>query len=409
MSLINDVLRDLERRGHPDAPRALPHTEPSARPGRRWVWWVLAAVLAGVVLHWSLGGGLSGQPAVEAPVAATEPTETVPGAAPESGDSTGFPPASSVLGVMPRAATAGEPTNAASSDGGAGNPATNSGQPPEAPGSRETVAQATAAEPVKEQSGQEKTPGEGGTARATVDASAPPEPRSSTTAPAEARGAREPEPQTASPGEDDIVIRRSGGATKPDESVDERLATAKRALGRGQRALAVSQLGDLLESAPDNLDARLLLARLYIEDGRPRAAEELLDAGLDRQPDEPGLAFLLGRLLLEQGRLSKAERVLDQHAPPVAVNPDYHLLLALTHRQAGDHDAAIVAYREVTDASPGMGAAWVGLGVSLEATGDSQGARTAYRKAVGGDDRRAAMFARQRLAVMPANPEAEEH
>lgn len=409
MSLINDVLRDLERRGHPDAPRALPHAEPPARPGRRWVWWVLAAVLAGVVLHWSLDGGLSRQPAVESPVAATDPAETDPGVAPVAGESPVDPPAPPVLSVMPRAATAGEPANAAISDGEPGNPGTQSGQPPEAPDNRETVARASTAEPVTEQPGQEKTPAVGGTAGATVDASAPPEPRSGTAAPSPSPGAREPAPQTASAGEDDIVIRRSGGTTEPDESGDGRLAAAKRALGRGQRALAVSQLGDLLESAPGNLDARLLLARLYIEDGRPRVAEELLDAGLHRQPDEPGLAFLLGRLLLEQGRLSEAELVLDEHAPPVAENPDYHLLLALTHRQSGDHDAAIAAYRAVTEASPGMGAAWVGLGVSLEATGDSRDARAAYRKAVGGNDRRAAMFARQRLAVMPPNPEAEEH
>lgn len=409
MSLINDVLRDLERRGHPDAPRALPHAEPPARPGRRWVWWVLAAVLAGVVLHWSLGGGLSQQPALETPVAATDPAESKRGAAPVAGESPVDPPAPSVLSVMPRAATAGEPANAGTSDGGAGNPATASGQPPEAPDNHETLARASATEPVTEQPGQDKTPAEGDPARTTEDDSAPPEPRSDTPVPASSGGAREPAPQTASAGEGEIVIRRSGGANEPDESGDERLAAAKRALGRGQRALAVSQLGDLLESAPDNLDARLLLARLYIEDGRTRAAEVLLDAGLDRQPDEPGLAFLLGRLLLEQGRLSEAGLVLDEHAPPVAENPDYHLLLALTHRQAGDHDAAIAAYRAVTEASPGMGAAWVGLGVSLEATGDSQGARAAYRKAVGGDDRRAAMFARQRLAVMPANPEAEEH
>lgn len=404
MSLINDVLRDLERRGHPDAPRALPHAEPHSRPGRRWVWWLLAAVLAGVVLHWSLDGGLSRQPAVETPVA-----ETGPEAAPVAGESPVDPPAPPVLSVMPRAATAGEPANAASSDGKTGNPGTTSGQPPEAPDNHETLARASAAEPVTEQPGQEETPTEGDKARATGAASGPSEPRPGPSGPAAARGAREPGLQTASADEGDIVIRRSGGATEPDESGDERLAAAKRALGRGQRALAVAQLGDLLESAPDNLDARLLLARLHIEDGRPRAAEELLDAGLDRQPDQQGLAFLLGRLLLEQGRLSEAGRVLDGHAPPVAANPDYHLLLALTHRQAGDHDAAIAAYRAVTEASPGVGAAWVGLGVSLEATGDSQGARTAYRKAVGGDDRRAAMFARQRLAVMPANPEAEEH
>lgn len=403
VSLINDVLRDLERRGHPEAPRALPPAQRPARPTRRWLWWVLAAALAGVLLHWSLGGDPSRPPANEAPLA-----ETGAGTPPPADEAQPGEPASAVLGMLPRSATAGETGEPEAREDEDPRPApVPAPEPePETPAEREPAAEspATAATTARDRGPEPPTTGAEGSGDERAKADRTPDPG----APAAMRRADASQRQTRTDGDGDIVIRRSGD-TGTRETGDDGLAAAKRALGRGQRALAISRLANLLDADPDHLDARLLLARLHIEDGRPRAAGELLDAGLDRQPGDPALAFLLGRLLLEQGRLSEARMVLTEHAPPVGTDPDYHLLLALAHRQAGDHDAAISVYRDVTETSPGVGAAWVGLGVSLEAAGDGPGARAAYRRAVGGDDRRAAMFARQRLSVMPASPEAEEH
>lgn len=397
MSLINDVLRDLERRGETDVPRALPRAE--APRGRRhhWVWWVLAATLAGVLLHWRLGGTPPATPPDSARLAATDTVDRAP--EPAAG------PAPAVLSVMPREAKAAEsatPSAVAREDRPEPPESGPVAQPREEP--EPAVPEPSRDEPANEASeaALAASVGEPGPAEA-----APPAVERVAQAPREATD--KPGRQTgagAAPANDGIVIQRSGAG--PEHSEDG-LAAAKRALGRGQRALATSRLERLVEDAPGNTEARLLLARLHIEDGRPRKAGELLKAGLEETPAASGIALLWGRLLLDQGQVAMARTVLTEHAPPVAAEPDYHLLLAMAHRQAGESEAAIRTYRHIAETSPGVGAAWVGLGVSLETKGDIEGARSAYRNALGGNDRRAAAYARQRLAVMPAAPTAEEH
>jgi predicted Zn-dependent protease len=362
---------------------------------------VLAAVLAGAVLHFG-----------SAPFRETPDSTPIADASspPASGTTSAVQPAPPLLKVMPRNATAAEPPTSPESTNPDANTSVSRDEDTAAAETDEAMTQTTVALQGSEQSPREAPASEERRADA-----AQPDATSPGTRPPDSPGsdsemvAQRNEGQASADREadDDIVIRRSGNDGEPLAGEDP-LESAKRALGRGQRGLAESKLKRLLDDRPDNVEARLLLARLYIENGRPRSAGELLEEGLETGPEDSGIAALYGRLLLEQDRVATARAVLEEHAPAVQSDPDYHLLLAMAHRRAGDQDAAIAAYRRLTKTSPSMGAAWVGLGVSLEAQGDIRGARTAYQRATGGDDRRAAAFARQRLAVMPAPPKAEE-
>jgi Tfp pilus assembly protein PilF len=105
-------------------------------------------------------------------------------------------------------------------------------------------------------------------------------------------------------------------------------------------------------------------------------------------------------VLLEAGEAPRARDILVAHAPPIAEAPDYHLLLAAVHRQIGDHQAAMSHYRQLSESLPGRGQVWVGLGASLESLDRPAQAAEAYRRALNGDDSRAAAFARRRLAAI---------
>lgn len=400
MSLINDVLRDLERRGHPEARRSLPRTERIARPGRRWVWWVLAAVLAGAVLHF--GSAPFRETPDNTPIADTS-------SPPASDTASAVQPAPPLLKVMPRNATAAEPPTSSEPADRDTHTSTFPNDDSVKPEQDEPPPQTTVARQASERSFQAVTTSlDAQSDAAQPDATSPAASRPDSPGSVSETVAQRNDGQASGrEPDDDIVIRRSGDGGELDAGEDP-LESAKRALSRGQRSLAESKLKRLLDDRPENVEARLLLARLYIENGRPRSAGALLEKGLETGPEDSGIAALYGRLLLEQDRVATARAVLDEHAPSVQSDPDYHLLLAMAHRRAGDQEAAIAAYRRLTETSPGLGAAWVGLGVSLEAQGDTRGARTAYERATGGDDRRAAAFARQRLAVMPDPPKAEE-
>lgn len=394
MSLINDVLRDLERRGA-QGPRPLPAAPLPPRPSRRWIWWLGVAVLAGVIMHFLYYGigerrALPGDrlasvqpvstdasieaakdpltPLLPRPATAMEveaepqqPDRPTPGVAMTMQDVAEASPSP----VEPRASR-----RSASGTGESGNPVDGLAQSSETVTTVQPDSQPVA--PTLSQAGE-----------------VGPESARRSGAGAAADGARD---------DGQIVIRRSG-PSRP--GAEDMLLSARRAVARGQRELAVSRLYGLLQEQPGHAEARLLLARTLIELGRHSTADQILETGLALQPDESRYAFLRGRLLMEQGRIGSARSLLIRHAPDVAADPDYHLLLAAVHRQVGEHAAAADTYRAVTQAHPALGKAWVGLGVSLESEGDSQGARLAYREALRADDRRAAAFARQRLAVMP--------
>lgn len=385
MSLINDVLRDLERRGAPRASGKLPASRGAPRLRRSWAWWLLAAAAAGALTHWTLQGDTARAPSEQSRLADAR-RDAGPKAEPAVPE-----PVPPLLRALPRVAAEVPAPEASPANAGTGVPASGSEAMARVPMERD-------ARPPANEVARPANPGE---TPATEASSAPvPEPPdpTETSGGAEARSiaSRSPSEPEDSP-EGDIVIRRSGGAEGPADG----FASARRALARGNDDLAASRLREVVSAAPGHAVARLLLARVHVRSGRPKSAADVLEAGLERDPRETRFAALLGRLMLEQGRVARARQVLEAHAPPVEAYPEYHLLLAAAHRQAGDHEAAANAYGALAEAQPGLGAAWVGLGVSLEARDRDAEARAAYREALGGNDQRAAAFARQRLAVMP--------
>jgi len=94
--------------------------------------------------------------------------------------------------------------------------------------------------------------------------------------------------------------------------------------------------------------------------------------------------------------------------PQARRNAAYEALQAGVAQRAGDHMSAIAAYRRAL-LQPGADAIWwVGLGVSLEATGEPVEARNAYTRAVAearlpADVRR---YASERLAVLDSQSQA---
>ncbi|RFF32698.1 tetratricopeptide repeat protein [Wenzhouxiangella sediminis] len=365
MSLINDVLKDLERRKATEGAHAPRSTEqPRARRARRrsprWTLWLLAAIAVGAVLHLSL-----------------EDTSPI-------GD-----------GRKPQTLTARAGTTPAPDAVlDAGKPETQSDAPsqrkPAELGSEETPSRSTSDAESTDATAQRRVDPErprGGPSRQEPVQPEPPEPLESTPA-RETEPAPKPEPN--------ISIRRADG----EAGQEDLLATAKRMLSRGQYQRAESRLRQLTEDRPELTEPYELLAGALMRRGRHDSAMRVLDDGLGRASEPAPLAALLGRQLLERGEIARARDILRHHAPAMAEAPEYHLLLAATHRQAGDHAAAAEHYRALTGILPRSGAAWIGLGASLESLEHPAEAAKAYNRALEGDDDRAARFARQRLAAL---------
>lgn len=377
MSLINDVLRDLERRRAPESvavPCGARQPDPARRRARHWPLWLLAALAFGAILHLSLGSDSASRESVEPraltaqaspalepnpePVSETAPARPEERATPAAEQSTALAEVAQSTGVA-------APPPAATPDGNT-DPEQESAASPEQPHRDSAMA----------------------AVRQMADSAAPRKP--------DEKPDRKPDPQPAPAPEANILIRRANsGAAEADP-----LTAARRMLARGQFQRAESRLRELTEAQPALSETYELLAGTLMHRGRHDDAVRVLESGLEQARDPAPVAALLGRLLLERGEIARARSVLKTHAPGLAEDPDYHLLLAAVQRQAGDHAAAAEHYRELTSVLPRSGPAWVGLGASLESLKQTKEAASAYQRALDGDDERAARFARQRLNTL---------
>lgn len=197
-----------------------------------------------------------------------------------------------------------------------------------------------------------------------------------------------------------IAIQRSG-PPRENHPVD----AALRALTRNQHGVAESRLQAHLDQQPDDTRARLLLSNVLLNQERIGTALEVLERGLSAESASE-LGLPLARLLQEMGRAVEAREVLQRYPPALADQPDYHLLLAALERQLGAHTEAAELYRRLTEHDPNNPTAWVGLGASLETLNRQTDAREAYQAALALGDARLAAFARQRLAALSTTGES---
>lgn len=172
-----------------------------------------------------------------------------------------------------------------------------------------------------------------------------------------------------------------------------------RSFRRGFYQEAQRQLERSLELAPDHRAARSLLARSYLAAGQYQRAEAVLGDGAVEQDEEA--ARLKAQIYLKQGRAEAAEQVLDRSAG-TAEPADLGVRGALKQQQ-GRYGEAEQLYRGALKAQPGEARWWLGLGISLEAEERYQEAIDAYRRALEtGSAGAARRYAESRLGALRA-------
>lgn len=384
MSLINDVLRDVERRrGDPSPDRRAAAPLPRRGPRLSLLWWLLPAAVAGVALHWIFsepGPVHDSATRMNASLADASPAARVEPAA--------LPIADTPSVATPTDAQDTRQTPDAPENDNEGNDAGTT------PAFVEDVAESV--QPISIPAADRQTK------QASTDEVARHEPAPAGEGTPTSRSSKPPERDAS----DNAISIRPADETQSSGTADE-LEAARRALARNQFSVAERRIRGILESEPGHNEARLLLAGALLRRGEPVRAARLLEDGLEASDRPAELAARLGRILIENGQTARAIGVLASHAPQPIDDPDYHQLLAAAHRQAGDHESALSSYQALTEIVPGRGAVWIGLGASLEALDRPAEAIEAYQRARGAGDGRAARFASQRLgALKQANGES---
>lgn len=180
------------------------------------------------------------------------------------------------------------------------------------------------------------------------------------------------------------------------------LGEARQALLAGEQARALGLLEALHQRQPDNLEALRWLARALLGGGQGERLLELLPAKLQRFPQDSELRLLLARAQLQAGDSAAAVETLARRLPPLAADPAYHALLAAAYQQAGRWRESAERYRELILLNPAQGAWQLGLAIALEQLGERVSAAGHYRRAVQGQglDDSSRQYAGERLQAI---------
>ena len=184
--------------------------------------------------------------------------------------------------------------------------------------------------------------------------------------------------------------------------LSQQYQSALNAIKNGQYQEAITQLSFLLKIDQKYQDARVSLAALLIDQGYMTQAKRIVNAGLDINPDAIPLVELKARLLTHEGKIKEALQLLQSSSPSIIDNPDYYAFIAALYERSNHYDLAIKTYRELLQNNQDNSSFWFGLGVSLEKNGQIKEANSAYTKALstGNLDTESITFLQKRLQVL---------
>ncbi len=152
-------------------------------------------------------------------------------------------------------------------------------------------------------------------------------------------------------------------------------------LSRNDQKNAQLALEEALSFSPAHLRARETLAAILLNTGRISEAANYLKEGLHLMPDAAPLAKLYARILMDQGDIAAAVMALEQARPTVTADPEYYALLAALYQQMKKYAQAAQVYQQILLQRPGIAAWWMGLALAHDAMGQTVHALDAFQRA----------------------------
>ncbi|MCJ8168405.1 tetratricopeptide repeat protein [Atopomonas sediminilitoris] len=161
-------------------------------------------------------------------------------------------------------------------------------------------------------------------------------------------------------------------------------------LARGKQALlaqdyrgAVTLLERAHRERRSDQEISAWLAKAYLSAGMLDQVLTWLPEQIRQQPRSSELRMLLARAQLEQGQAREAAQTLNGYLPPISKEPAYHALLAATYQQINDWPQSAARYQDLVRMQPGQGSWQLGLAIALEQQGQLRPASDHYRLALG--------------------------
>lgn len=183
--------------------------------------------------------------------------------------------------------------------------------------------------------------------------------------------------------EDDkpLVIKKTHRPLSDMQLAELEYNKGYQSLQQGRMQRGKEHLREALLLDASHLKAREMLSGIYIKSGRYIEAASLLREGVRVVPGYSLFAKLYARVLLEQNNPRLAIQVLERGANASNVASDYQALLAATYQRVKNHEKAIEIYLQLVKVNPTVSIWWLGLAISLEKSGKNKAALDAYQRA----------------------------
>lgn len=133
---------------------------------------------------------------------------------------------------------------------------------------------------------------------------------------------------------------------------------------------------------PGHVMAREYLVAVLLESKLNKEAEKVLQEGLINNPKEIHFAMLLARILVERNALPQALETLEKTLEYADQQADYNAFFAAILQRQSRHKEAIMHYEIALNIMPSSGLWFMGLGISLQALDRKEDANLAYLRAI---------------------------
>lgn len=180
------------------------------------------------------------------------------------------------------------------------------------------------------------------------------------------------------------VVQANPATTAPVTTVsraEQLFQQAQAELKQAQTDAALNSLRASLEADAKHVQARLTLARLLIERKQLPAAADLLADGVMLQPQQPAFVLALAPLWFQSGQQDDALALLSQSAKQSSATPQLQGYYAGQLLRLKRHAESIVQFRAALRSDPVQADWLIGLGLALQGAGQNKDAIEALRRA----------------------------
>ena len=178
------------------------------------------------------------------------------------------------------------------------------------------------------------------------------------------------------------AIEKQMREVTPSERAEIAFRRGVTQIQEGRANAAELEFRDALKEDPSHTGALQALLGLLLASKRNNEAEQLVREALEINPRQPRHAMVLARLEVERGEVSGAINTLVGALPYVQSDSDFYAFLAALLQREGRHREAAEYYRSALRGVPRNGVWTMGLGISLRASNQPAEARDAFQRAI---------------------------